>query len=173
MCDHVQEVTDWKSMLIKALWVFSTINFCCQFGFVGFWHNFLLETQYYMITSLGLMVTFLFLSVQTGEDGMSGQKHAGQASAWSLYHSETWGIIHWAVDRWICLPKSYQVRNSLVYQSPVIVHETKIFNQMFSTLWKFNYITFPRKLQIKYRFGHLHQVCLFTLLTEMDTLEKV
>lgn len=81
-------------MSIKALWSFLTINFCCQFGFVGIWHKLLLETQYYIITSLGLMVTFLFLSVQTGEDGMPGQKHAGQASAWSLYHSEAWGIIH-------------------------------------------------------------------------------
>lgn len=27
-------------MFIRAQWGFSTINFCCQFGFVSFWHEF-------------------------------------------------------------------------------------------------------------------------------------
>lgn len=49
-------------------------------------------------------------SVQTGEDGMPRQKHAGPASTGSLHHRETWSILHWAVDRRICLPEPHQVR---------------------------------------------------------------
>lgn len=41
---------------------------------------------------------------------MSGKEHAGPSPPGSLYHCQTRGVLHGAVDRWIRIPESDQVR---------------------------------------------------------------
>ena len=50
--------------------------------------------------------------VETGEDGVQRQEHAGQAASGSLHHRETRSLLHGAVDRRLRLPEPHQVRLS-------------------------------------------------------------
>lgn len=79
---------------------FFCLFFCC---FVLFF----VPAMFYSFISL-----FVF-EVKTGEDGMQGQEHAGPSTPGSLHHRTPRSFLHWAVDRWICLPESHQVRTQM------------------------------------------------------------
>lgn len=65
------------------------------------------------------MLRCLFFSslVQTGENGVPWQKHAGPAAAGSLHHSQAWSIFYRAVDGWIRLPEPHKVSNFVLIKS--------------------------------------------------------
>ena len=56
----------------------------------------------------------LHLLVRPGEVGMSREEHAGPSPSWPLCDCSPWGDIHRTMDRWLCIPESYQVRSSFL-----------------------------------------------------------
>lgn len=71
-------------------------------------------------------------SEQPGEAGLSGEKHAGQTSFRPFHYSETWSLIHWAVDRWLRLPKPCEVRG---FQWDLNIVKLS------DLIWSFRYLT--------------------------------
>lgn len=69
---------------------------------------------YLLIYGLYFYMCFGLFSVKTGEDGMQRQEHAGSIEARSFHYGAARGILHRAVDRWLCLPEPYQVRTNRV-----------------------------------------------------------
>lgn len=110
-CKHCLNVTckrlygdlrwNWIVLFDNNIWYFIS----SRFFFALF--CFFVPTMFYSFISL-----FVF-EVKTGEDGMQGQEHAGPSTPGSLHHRTPRSFLHWAVDRWICLPESHQVRTQM------------------------------------------------------------
>lgn len=59
------------------------------------------------------MYLCLYFLEHTGEAGLSREEHAGQTTFRPFHYSETWSLIHRAVDRRLRLSKNCQVRTFL------------------------------------------------------------